>query len=148
MDLPRYSVDFDSFYKTYSFISIGVLGQIRKGVQFKHVRDYIFNLVFGDWDGCSEQIDDRTVTNNGDMQKVLTTVAHTVIDFIDLHPGAVVFSRGSTPSRTRLYQMQISINLPLISESFYIEGFLNGKWEPFSRGKNYEAFMVMGRKIF
>jgi hypothetical protein len=145
MDLPVYPFVFDNLYQHYRFVSVGVNGCVQKAVHFKQVKDYIFNLVFGDWGKYARRIDDRSITNNGDTNVILATVAHVVIDFIDLHPGAVIFAKGSTKSRTRLYQMGISNNLAVISQYLYIEGFLNGKWEPFEGGKNYEAFWVKAK---
>lgn len=46
-------------------------------------------------------------TNNEDRQKVLATVADTVVDFLNNHRQAAIFAKGSTASRTRLYQMNI-----------------------------------------
>lgn len=128
-------------------MSIGSRGHIQKVVKFKRVRDHIFNLVFGDWDEMNERIDDKVITNNGDREKVLATVADIVIQFIDLYPSAFIFAQGSTASRTRLYQIGINANLPLISQYLYIEGFLDGQWQPFIKGKNYNAFLVCARKI-
>jgi hypothetical protein len=90
MDLPVYTVRFNKNLQLYHFMSIGLRGSIQKAVKFRHVRDYIFNLSFGNWDGTSDRIDDRSVSNNGDRDKILATVAYLVIDFIDLHPGSVV----------------------------------------------------------
>ena len=128
-------------------MSVGPRGSIQKVVRFKRVRDGIFNLVFGDWGEVSEIIDDKVITNNGDREKVLATVADIVIQFIDLYPSAFIFAQGSTGSRTRLYQMGINANLPLVSQHLYIEGFLNGEWQSFKKGKNYSAFLVCARRI-
>lgn len=46
-----------------------------------------------------------TISNNHDTKKVLSTVARAVLDFLEQNPQAIVMARGSTPSRTRLYQM-------------------------------------------
>src|ERR1043165_8403750 len=116
MDLPLYEFDFDVKHQMYRFVSVGSRGNIQKGVKFKRVRDYLFNLVFGDWDEVNERIDDKVITNNGDREKVLATVAEIVIQFIDLHPYAFIFAQGSTNSRTRLYQIGINTNLPLINQ--------------------------------
>lgn len=60
----------------------------------------------GDIDTGSGEIDDLSVSNNQDTKKVLATVAKTVVDFIEQHPKAIVME-GSTPARTRPYQMGI-----------------------------------------
>lgn len=54
----------------------------------------------------------------------------------------MVFAQGSTPSRTRLYQIGIASQYEEISLLLYIYGFINDQWEEFRKGCNYEAFLV------
>jgi hypothetical protein len=58
------------------------------------------------------------------------------------HPEAILFAEGSTKSRTRLYQMGISKISDDFFEMFEIEGLIDGGWEPFQKGKNYESFLL------
>lgn len=102
-------------------------------------------MAFGDWNEELGRIDDKVVTNNGDKQKVLATVAASVIHFMSRHPNACVFAIGSTPARTRLYQMGIRDHLMEITFKFSIKGFSQGGWEPFKPGRNYEAFLIMNK---
>ncbi len=55
----------------------------------------------------------------------------------------MVYAKGSTPSRTRLYQMGIAANFKEISSLLHIYGFLNGNWHQFEKNINYEAFFVL-----
>lgn len=103
---------------------------------------YVFNLAFGDWMENAKKVSDKTVTNNNDREKILATVASTVLDFIDHHPGSIVYAEGSTPSRTRLYQMGIAAYWHEITQQFEVYGFRLDDWEPFQQGRNYEAFAV------
>jgi hypothetical protein len=41
--------------------------------------DNFFNLSFGDWNEELQKLDDSTRSNNGDRDKVLTTVAYTAM---------------------------------------------------------------------
>ena len=79
---------------------------------------------------------------NNDRQKILATVASTVIAFIKYHPGAIIYAEGSIPSRTRLYQMGITAYWHEITKQFDILGFRLENWEPFQPGRSYEAFAV------
>lgn len=92
---------------------------------------------------CEDDLDDLSVSNNHDTQKILTTVASTVLDFIRNHPKAWVAAEGSTKARTRLYQIGISKNLVDIADEFAIFGYhiLSG-WEPFTRNKEYARFLM------
>lgn len=59
----------------------------------------------------------------------------------------MVYAKGSTLSRTRLYQMGIAANWEQIEPALEIYGFAKGKWEKFTKNVNYEAFIVL-RKSF
>jgi hypothetical protein len=129
----------------YEFFSEGPNGKIRKVVQFHQISatEDIYNLGFGDFNEELGEVDDLSVSNNQDTQKVLTTVAQTVIDFMRQHPEAIVLAKGSTPSRTRLYQMGISQFWDQIETFFDVKGFTANRWQPYERGKNFEAFFIV-----
>lgn len=145
MNLPKYSVVSDSSHTTYEFLSEGPKGNIKKIVFYQEIRKNIFNLAFGDWDEGEQKINDKIRSNNSDIEKVLVTLASTVIDFVKYHPNAIILAQGSTPARTRLYQMGVLANWDEINQSFELEGFLEGEWEPFEKGKNYEVFALKAK---
>ncbi len=126
----------------YHFFSEGSKGRIEKVIEFFEIHTGIFNLAFGDVDEKTGHINDTVASNNDDRDKVLATVAGAVFDFMDDHPGAILYAEGSTPARTRLYQMGISKFWDEISEDFKIEGFAKGGWKPFAKGENYESFLL------
>ena len=142
MQLPKYAAVANERHETYEFLSSGRKGTIKKVVQYSEIELGVFNLGFGDWDEAKQIIKDNTRTNNGDTQLVLGTVASTVIDFMEFHPDSILFAAGQTPAKTRLYQMGINSYWHEISRLFDIEGFADGVWEPFERGKNYDAFTL------
>jgi len=80
-------------------------------------------------------MNDSKRSNNQDRDKVLATVAYTALDFTNRFPDVQVFAEGGTSARTRLYQMGIANNFMEINKFFEIEGFANGEWEFFLRGK-------------
>ncbi len=145
MQRDRYIPLSDSARVTYEFLSSGPKGTIKKVVQYIALRQGIYNLGFGDWDEEAQSIRDDVRTNNDDRDKVLATVAFTVFDFMEYHPGAIIFAEGSTPARTRLYQMGISENLTEIRQLFEVEGYYNGNWEPFRKDRNYHAFSIKAK---
>src|SRR5690242_851148 len=104
MNLERYPVVADSSHLMYKFLSRGPNGSIGKIVFYREVDDHVFNLEFGDWDVGKQEVDDKARSNNNDRNKVIATVAGTVIEFIKYYPRATVFAKGSTPARTRLYR--------------------------------------------
>lgn len=73
----------------YEFTSEGPKGQIKKIVESTPTTlPNVYNLAFGDYDETTGSINDKTITNNGDSQKVLATVASTVYAFTGKYPDA------------------------------------------------------------
>ncbi|TKT94092.1 DUF6934 family protein [Dyadobacter frigoris] len=144
MDATRYVLtkDYDPFI--YQFISNGPRGDIKKIIQFQLIdlENNLYNLAFGDWNELTKQMDDLVVSNNHDKQKVLTTVAFAVKDFIENYPNANIFAKGSTHVRTRVYQIGISLFLEEISNYYRILGYVDDQWELFETGVNYESFLL------
>ena len=129
----------------YDFVSVGPNGNVPKRVRFSLMGDadvWIYSLSFGDVDKRSGSIDDTVKTNNADHQKVLTTVAAALQDFLNAYPRVYVVATGSTPSRNRLYQMGILSILEEINDRFIVFGRCAGQWEQFRKGVNYDAFMA------
>lgn len=145
MNFDKYSIVSDSDHVTYEFLSEGPKGTIKKVVFFQKFGEGVFNLAFGDWDEEEQKINDKARSNNSDRDKVLATVASTVIDFMKYHPGATIFAQGSTAARTRLYQIGILANLEEISQLLDLKGFSHNAWEAFEDDKNYEAFTLKAR---
>lgn len=143
MKYPKYDYSTEDQLLYYEFVSEGPKGRIRKVVEFSRTTvEGVYNLAFGDLDETTGQIDDKTITNNGDSLKVLATVASTVYAFTSKYPDIWVFATGSTIVRTRLYRMGLTNNLAEISVDFNVYGLKNDVWEEFLIGEDYEAFMV------
>ncbi|WP_225869485.1 DUF6934 family protein [Pedobacter psychroterrae] len=111
MNLERYSYFTYNDYYDYKFYSDEPKGSIRKVVMFTKIPNIdltIYNLAFGDQDLNTGKIDDSVISNNQDRNKVLATVANTVVEFCKRHGNNFIYAIGSTNSRTRLYQMGIA----------------------------------------
>jgi hypothetical protein len=145
MNLEKYPVKASRNNAQFEFISKGPMGNIKKVVKFQSMGHNFFNLVFGDWNKKTRTIDSQIRTNNGDRDKVLATVAFSVIQFLDHYADASIRIKGQTKSRTRLYQMGINKYLDEISLSYQVKGIAKGRPEEFRPGKNYERFVL--RKI-
>lgn len=142
--INKYSDIFISHdYKYYKFTSVGVKGNITKVVRYYDLDlDNYYNLGFGDQDPVTGQLDDLIITNNGDSEKVLATVAMTLFTFTSRYPKAKVYVTGSTEARTRLYRMGIAHHLCSIEIDFKVEGLLDGEWQAFRKDVPYEAFLI------
>ena len=132
----------------FEFVSVGTKGQIHKIVQFTetNLKD-IYNLGFGDKDHKTGAIDDSVITNNGDSQKVLATVASTVYAFTDKHPDAWIYATGSNVARTRLYRIGIANNLIEIKMDFEVFGLKDNLWHTFKKDDDYKAFLIKRKKL-
>jgi hypothetical protein len=150
MTIAHYDYRVSEDYLKYEFCSEGPRGEIRKVILFKRISlqgRLVFNLAFGDLDDLGG-FSDLVVSNNHDAEKVLATVAHAVILFTNIHPHVLVYAEGSTPSRTRRYQMGINKFWKEIELDFRIFGLSKeGGFEPFKAGKNYMGFAVTRKKI-
>jgi hypothetical protein len=146
MMLPRYELKSDESLTVFEFVSIGRKGEISKIVQYSetNLKDF-YNLGFGDKDLNTGEVDDRVISDNGNGQKVLATVAATVYAFTNKYPEAWIYATGSTKSRTRLYRIGLTNNLEKITEDFELYGQRKGEWQEFVGGIEYEAFLVKRR---
>jgi hypothetical protein len=144
----RYEVRVELDATLFKFISEGPRGKVEKIVYYTKTRgENIYNLGFGDYNEFINDFDDKVVTNNGDSQKVLATVAKSLFTFTDRYPGAAVIATGSTVARTRLYRMGITNNLLLIENDFHVFGYKGKEFVKFEKNGHYEGFLVKRRKI-
>lgn len=145
MNKNFYPLEANASRMEFEFVSEGPNGNIKKAVVYTPIREdgiTFYNLGFGDVNAKTGKLDDLSKSNNGDRNKVLTTVARTVLEFTRCLPNAIVVAKGSTPSRTRLYQMGLAGNLEEIRKTLEVMGYADGEWLHFERNVNYEAFMV------
>jgi hypothetical protein len=144
----KYIYRTNSSYLDYEFESTGSKGVIKKIARFSKIGTNVYNFGFGDLNESTGEISDTIVSNNGDGDKVLITVASIIYDFTNVYLGAAIFIQGTTPSRTRRYQMGINRHWTQISPVFEVLGLKNNKWELFQLGENYEAFLGRRKTSF
>lgn len=147
MKYDKYQLESDKKLLIFEFTSVGPKGRIKKIVQYSetNLKDY-FNLGFGDKDEKTGEINDLVITNNGDSQQVLATVASTVYAFTDKHPDAWIYARGSNNARTRLYRIGITNNLLEIKKDFEVFGLKDDQWHTFRKSTDYKAFLIKRKK--
>jgi len=134
--------DFDVF----DFISIGKNGDILKRVAFsKTEQDKVYNLALGDVDEDNE-INDYSVTDNGDRNKVLATVAAIVEAYTKRFPDRWIIFRGSTAERTRLYRIAVGLHLDELSSLYEIRGYVDDDIVPFIKNMKINAFLIKRKK--
>lgn len=146
MNLEKYLYTVSASALEYTFTSIGPHGRIKKIVRYYRERMGFFSylsLVFGNVIEGAPEVDTLSVSNNGDRDKLLATVAATVFEVTARYPEIFVIAKGSTRARTRLYQIGVFGHFGLIAPLFVVFGLRNGRWRPARRNINYEAFAVI-----
>lgn len=100
--MDKYEIETEVNSTYFEFVSKGTQGSIVKVIKYSKIFEdqEIYNLGFGDKNLTSGELDDRVISNNGDTDKVLATVASTLHEFFNEHPNAIVYSKGSSPSRS------------------------------------------------
>ncbi|MDQ3635337.1 MAG: hypothetical protein M3405_12645 [Acidobacteriota bacterium] len=145
MLLPQYDLKADASLTVFEFVSVGNKGEIVKIIQFLQISDNLYNLGFGDKNIETGEISDIIISNNGDSQKVLATVAASIDAFMTKYPNASVYATGSTKARTRLYRIGITNNLDEILIDFEIFGLSQGEFEKFKKSVDYQGFLIKRR---
>lgn len=143
MKLEKYSLKSENSFTVFEFISEGPNGFIRKLIVFEKTNEQnVFNLAFGDKSIDQIEIDDLSISNNGDSEKVLATVVSSLYVFFDKYPDAFVYATGSTSTRNRLYRMGISRFYNEMAKDFYLYGQVGDDFYPFEIGKTYTGFLA------
>ncbi len=135
----------------YRFTSRGRTN-IEKVVEFTPLAvTGFYNLGFGDVTEAGA-ISDRTVSNNGDIIKVLSTVIHIIKDFTLEKPDVRISFMGSTALRTAVYQRILKTYYTDFRKDFRITAIqeIEGQLEEviFDRSNSgkYKAFIIQ-RKV-
>lgn len=143
MKLDRYRLKAEASLTIFEFISEGPKGKIQKLIQFQETnREGLYNLSFGDKDLLTGGVDDFSISNNRDSEKVLATVVAALYAFFDKYPDAWVYATGSTKARIRLYRIGITKFYSEMVQDFELYGQTNLEWKEFEVGREYDAFLI------
>ncbi|RXK83472.1 DUF6934 family protein [Filimonas effusa] len=134
-------------FRVVDFTSEGKKGNISKRIVFSATEwKDVYNLAFGDI-GANGEIDDFSISDNGDRNKILATVVDVVMAYTKRYPDRLIFFRGSTRERTRLYRMAVGINLRELSCDFDIYAFVGEDIMPFTPNMEMTAFLIKRKKV-
>jgi hypothetical protein len=126
----------------FDFYSVGKKGKVPKRVVFMRTQTTgVYNLAFGDINENGE-IDDIKISDNGDRNKILATVAKAVGQYTIRYPGRWILFSGSTSQRSRLYRMAIGINWEELRSNFNIYGQIGDEFIPFYKNMPAIAFLI------
>jgi hypothetical protein len=134
----------------FEFVSVGKRGMVRKRIEFaKTGLKGIYNLAFGNI-SADGRLDDKNISDNGDRNRILATVAAAMDKYTQRYPRRWVYFRGNSPARTRLYRMAIGAHLQELSERFeiYVETEEDEEFVPFRKDLSVQGFIVRRRISF
>jgi hypothetical protein len=124
----------------YVFRSEGINGVIKKIVIFTPIKKNKWNLGFGDWQ--NNDVDDKVMTNNHDVVKVIGTVAKITYDFFKKYPNAVIIVKPVDEKRKKLYNIVFQRHYRTITNDFKIlarnKGFSKEVYSPKKIYDNFE----------
>lgn len=148
MNLPQYPLTASTDHLNFEFYSDGPNGKIKKVIRYTRFEELeVYNLGFGDKYETTGKIDDLTVSNNLDRDKILGTVVNSILYFFRMHPSARIIFVGRTPVRMRLYMIQIAKHWNLVNQVVSLEGFIDQRWEPYRQNRSYEVILIAKRKL-
>lgn len=104
--------------------------------------DPICNLALGDYDPLTGEVDDQSVSDNGDTAKILATIFSITHQFLSNNPSYLVYFQGNTPARNRLYRMAINQAAAELTSYFSLFGLHQDSWERFSPNRPYESYLI------
>lgn len=143
MNKPSYEFEQSNNQLTYKFWSVGNKGEVLKAVIFQQVSEEVFNVVLGDFDEETETINDQSITDNGDMPKIIATVIHCIDNFFESYQEKLVYIEGNHPIKQKLYQRAIKNNLQDIEIHYKVFGVLpHEDIEIFNAEQAYTAFII------
>ena len=160
MNKDIYTFYYDEDYSLYFFISMGIHGHIQKVVSISRIPDNsdypstpAYNLGFGDVVTFSGgwALDGSPRTGNGDMAKVIATVARIAMDFLREHPESLLSLEGymdeksavrGKNQRNILYQRVIDSNWVQLSSEFRFWGVKSGEISEYIIGNQYDKILV------
>ena len=145
MNQPFYEFAIQDNAQIFDFESIGKQ-IIKKKILYQNTsRKSFYNLALVDVleDGS---FDDMVESRNGDMEKILATVANTLPFFFEQFPDAIVLFSGSDERRTRLYQIIINKEVDNLAHTFSFLGINGLNFEQFRKNKTYDGFAIILKK--
>ena len=141
MNTPWYDYLSDGYDRMFYFSGWESMN-MNKVLLFKYLDDpEVYEIILGNLrtDGS---IDVERAGDYDHADTVLSTVAKAIAFFLADRPEAEIFIEGTTPTRTRLFQMAIVRELDDLGQYFDVYGFTDGREEIFQSGRNYQAFTI------
>jgi len=124
----------------FVFESEGMIGKIPKLVTFEHYGENRWNVGFGDLKrGIAN---DSAISNNGDVSRVLNTIAQIIYEFFSEHPDSILQIKPIDEKRKKLYNLIFQRHFDSIRTDFQIKGLREEAFEAYSPDEFYDSFEI------
>jgi hypothetical protein len=143
MNYKPYTLNISDNNTRFQFQSVGKRGVFEKVIQFMQLSNGLYNLALLDYNPFTGDENDLSITDNGDMPEILATVMNATILFTTEFPDKTVYFRGSSKSRTRLYQISINKVYLDLQKDLTIYGSINNEWVPFEPNLSFDSFLIV-----
>lgn len=141
MNYPPYPFESLPDGLTYAFESRSNERTIQKYVIFTPINSRCYNLALVDLEEDG-QLSDTSISNNDDLERVLSTVIQIILTFFNHNPDCKLSFAGSTPERTRLYRIVINKYIDNFSSYLSVEGISPEQHrETFKPNRPYVSFV-------
>jgi hypothetical protein len=142
--LQFYPIEISDDKLRYRFVSNGLSGDIVKLVSYENYESDLWNLAFGDANEDETDFDDKTISDNGDMRKVIRTIFETGLIFTNAYPKRNILIIPVDKQRQMLYNRVFKDKYEEIEEDFIIEGinFKISNPEKYTSSKIYRGFIL------
>ena len=142
MNYPPYPFESLPDGLIYAFESRSNQRTIQKYVIFTPIDSRCYNLALVDLEEDG-RLSDTTVSNNDDLERVLSTVIQIILKFLNHNLDCEVSFAGSTPERTRLYRIVINKYINDFSDHLSVDGILpEQSREAFKPNRPYLSFVL------
>ncbi|PWV51395.1 hypothetical protein [Chitinophaga sp. S165] len=130
--------------RTIAYLNFSVLAE--RGLYSKELFSLqliiqMFIILLGDIDANGE-LNDNSISDNGDRDKILSTVAYIVDVYLKEYPDRWVYFKGNIPSKMRLYRIAIGSNLEWLLSKFEIYSKIDNDVIPFQKDQKCLGFLV------
>ena len=142
--LQAYPIESNADKLQHRFVSKGVEGDIVKLVLYDFMEINKWNLAFGDANADESDFDDKVISNNQDMRRVIQTIFETARIFSAAYPERKIHIEPVDRKRKLLYNRVFQDQQMAIEEFYTIHGLFisEDKEEKYDAHTIYEAFLL------
>jgi hypothetical protein len=113
--------------------------------EFKNIYNLGQGIKTTDDDGTF-YVDYDTETNNNDMKELFSTIFKIILMFNINHPNNIIYIKGNTYQKIKIYNFLLSRHKNKINKKFYLYGIINGDMIHFNKYQDFESIVLIPKK--